>query len=278
MGDHQNTDQVQTLASVLSQMDAMGARLDLLDRAVTRNQRLATLGTLSAGVAHELNNILTPPANYARLALKDPENHELVQQALERIIQSCDRAGRVVEAVLGYSRERGEADECLVADAVSVVCDCAQVHEHWKGTRVEVDVDPSLRVAMGQGDLEQVLLNLVLNALEALGRNGRDQERVLRITGKCSTWNTLSSVGEDPSALVGEICVEDSGPGVAPEQRERIFEAFVSIGESNSPKQGTGLGLAICRQLVEQTGGEMGVGESELGGALFTTVLRTTIY
>jgi signal transduction histidine kinase len=266
-------------------MDSMGARLELLDRAVTRNQRLATLGTLAAGVAHELNNILTPPANYARLALKDSENHELVQQALERIIQSCDRAGRVVDAVLGYSREHGEETECLVANAVDVALECAQVHANWRGTTVTVDVDPSLRVAMSQGDLEQVMLNLLLNALDAVGRGARNEERMIRISATCSTWNSLSggagsecstwntfpSAGceRDSHGTVGKIVVEDSGPGVAEQMRERIFDAFVSADTGDTPKQGTGLGLAICRSLVEQAGGAIGVGGSEFGGARF---------
>jgi signal transduction histidine kinase len=290
-----STNQTRTEAGLLRELDDLSARMELLDHAVSRSQRMATLGMLAAGVAHEMNNILTPPANYARLALRDPENHELVQQALERIIQSCDRAGRVVESILGYSREGDAEKDCLVSEAVAVVIECAKMHPAWRGAQVELDVDPMLRVAMPSTELEQVLLNLVLNALHAMG----DDRGRIRISAQCSTWNNLpgggsgvngadgseecstwnNCSGDEPSAdgPCGILVVEDSGGGVPAEMRERIFEPFVSAGDSESPHQGTGLGLAISQRLVEQAGGRIEVGESDLGGAMFVVGVRTAV-
>ena len=223
---------------------------------VWQSEKLATVGKLTAGLAHEMNNPLGVILCYTgllRQAVTDPEQ----ATDLEVIERHTRQAQRVLRDLLDFARPKGAgsgtADGAAVARSVTEVF---AVQAAARGVEVALDCpDGPLPVRLGQDELEQVLSNLLLNALDAApGGSGRIR---VRVTAACN----------------GRVAIEvaDNGPGVAAGEEARIFDPFYSTKE---PGQGTGLGLAIVYGLVTEVGGRVEAGRSEaLGGARFTVLL-----
>jgi signal transduction histidine kinase len=229
------------------------SRLGDLDQAVQHLDRLAALGDLVAEVVHEVRNPLVSVKTFLQLLpdrLDDPEFHGEFRQI---VCDEVTRLERLIDSVLTHAApfDRSEATESGgVEEAFEAL---AQLVGHRARERQIALLHhvalPGCRVALGSDGLRQVLLNLVINALDATPNGGRV---------------TLLAGAGHPSGWL-EITVEDGGPGVAPEDRQRIFEAFHS---SRRDRPG-GLGLAISRRLVEEAGGTIEVGASADGGARF---------
>ncbi len=248
---------------------------------VARTHRLATLGTLAASIAHEVNNILTPVLSYAQLALASPEDRELTQKALQRAVDCTTKASRIGSAMLGFVRVTPggggmEPRETSVAVAVADAVLCLGRDLAKDGIALVVRVDPKLTAAIEHVSMQQVVLNLLLNAREAMrGRGGElmiDAERVPSVTrgGGGSTWNI-------------RLRVSDSGRGMPAEVIDRAFDPFMSARTYNTtasgatPRDGggtgTGLGLAVCRMLIERAGGTISAESVVDQGTVFTIVL-----
>jgi two-component system NtrC family sensor kinase len=241
-------------------------QLDDLRQQVVESQRLATLGTLAAVVAHEFNNLLTPIVSYSQYALEsamsDKPDMELIRKALAKGMASAERAGRICRSILGMAR--GEASQTGQMVEVQRLIDetlLVLARDPKKdGIALRVQVEPELAVPGEAVELEQVLLNLLINARQAmLGRGGA-------LTVKA---------GRDPKTGEVRIAVIDTGPGIPERVRERIFEPFFTTRGTTrrGEARGTGLGLHICRQLVEHHGGRIEL-QSEVGrGTTFTVIL-----
>lgn len=252
--------------ALLQRLEQLEAQLDMVKAELTHSHRLATLGMLAATIAHEFNNILTPMMSYAQIALADPDDHAMLVKAVEKSLTGAERAARIAAAVLGFASQDGSRDDAQpsLADLRQVIDEtfaCLAREPRRDGIELVIDV-PAVTLAIAPLKLQQVLLNLIVNARKAMGRGpGR-----LTITAR-------EQGGED-----GHVCVTiaDTGPGIAPQVREHLFEPFVTCrpdvgtsGQSGMVEKGTGLGLAICRDLIEQAGGRIWV-ESEPGqGAAF---------
>ncbi len=221
------------------------AELEDLRKELEHSQQLATLGTLTAGIAHEINNILTPVLAYAQLAWSNPADLSLRAKALERTIAGVQSASRITEAVLGFARADAETDRAVIAEVIDSSLACLGRDPARDGIRLTVDVDPDAAVRIQPLALQQVFLNLLLNAMTALG-------------GKPGELHIAARELDDRHT---EIRVTDSGPGVPAEVAKRIFEPFVSGhrrtsgGRKKKGLGGSGLGLAICRRLIEHAGG-----------------------
>ena len=234
------------------------SKIDALQQQVVRAERLATLGELAAGVVHELNNPLTSITVYAEYLVRKLEaagNEPADVEKLRRIGASAQRILRFSRDLVQYARPSGRDLESV--DLAAVVRQSVSICEHLVergGIELEVVVDPELPIVQAiTGQLEQVLINLITNAVHAV-ENG----------GKVSVRAQI----EGPAAVMLEVA--DSGPGVADADRQKIFEPFFTTKPDG---KGTGLGLPIVRNIVDQHGGEITVNRSDLGGAAFRVIL-----
>ena len=234
------------------------SKIDALQQQIVRAERLATLGELAAGVVHELNNPLTSITVYAEFLVRKLESQGADApdvEKLRRIGASAQRILRFSRDLVQYARPSGTEHEPV--DLAGVVRQSVSICEHLVergGIALTVDLHPELPViqAVG-GQLEQVLINLITNAVHAVEEGGQVAVRA-------------RPDGDDKVRLE----VSDSGPGVPEASREKIFEPFFT---TKADGKGTGLGLPIVRNIVEAHRGTISVTRSDLGGALFSVVI-----
>jgi len=231
---------------------------DSLRQQLLQAQRLSSVGALASSVAHEFNNILTTIINYAKLGMRG--NLEPAQkQAFEKILKGGQRAATIVNGMLGFARnqtaQRSPADIVKLVEEVLMLTE-KDLSKHRIQVDKRVHGRPVATVAAGQ--IEQILLNLIINARQAMPNGGR-----LRI-----------DVRENESTGTAEIRVADSGLGIPPERLRLIFEPFYTTKLPDEHGHGgTGLGLSVCRQIIEQHHGRIRV-ESVAGkGSTFTVKL-----
>ncbi len=231
---------------------------DQLRQQLLQAQRLSSVGALASSMAHEFNNILTTIINYAKLAIKSRDEAARTQ-ALEKIFKGSQRAATIVNSMLGFARntstQRENVDLASLVEEVLVL-----VEKDLSKHRIQVEkrfrARPQAPVVPAQ--IEQILLNLVINARQAMPSGGR----------------LTLDVRENARTQMAEIRVTDSGVGIPPEQLRLIFEPFYTTKEPDEHGHGgTGLGLSVCRQIIEQHNGRIRV-ESQLGkGSTFTVKL-----
>ncbi len=209
--------------------------------------RLATVGEMASLLSHELNQPLAAIASYASGSLNlldapNPETPAMLRQALGRIAEQAERAGRVIKSVHDFVRRREQLHEALSADLLlDAVLPLVRLQARKSGTRVELDVpSPAPRVSCDRTMVEQVLLNLSRNGIQAMDGPTPVAERVLRIEVRQThaRWVTFSVV--------------DAGPGIAPEVASKLFTPFFTTRQ-----EGMGLGLSLCRTVIEQHGGAL---------------------
>lgn len=234
-----------------------------------RTERLATLGMLAAGIAHEINNILTPVLAYAQMASAQRDNADLLSKALEKTILGVETATRIADAILGFAGDN-EATEADVAEVIQSSLNCLARDPNKDRIEVRVDVQPGTYVHVNPLSLQQVLMNLILNAHAAM-RNAPPGTRHTSV-------NTLTIAAITRADGTVGIRVTDTGPGIPKEVAGRIFEPFVTTkrpSQASSTREtgGTGLGLAICRRLVEQAGGTITASSTPGRGTTFLIVL-----
>ncbi|MBQ0933190.1 two-component system sensor histidine kinase NtrB [Ideonella alba] len=215
--------------------------------------RLATVGEMASLLSHELNQPLAAIASYATGSLnlmdapdEDPaELKDLLRQALTRIAEQAERAGRVIKSVHGFVRRRDGAREALAADQlIEAVLPLVRLQARKSGTRIEVTLArPVPRVWADRTMVEQVLLNLTRNGIQAMDEATPAAERVLHI----------EVVQTHPRWV--RFTVRDAGPGIPPEVAARLFTPFFT-----TKTEGMGLGLSLCRTVIEQHGGALDFG------------------
>jgi two-component system, NtrC family, sensor kinase len=234
------------------------SQIEALQQQVVRAERLATLGELAAGVVHELNNPLTSITVYAEYLVRKLESQGAEPpdvEKLRRIGASAQRILRFSRDLVQYARPSGR--DLQAVDLAAVVRQSVSICEHLierGGVTFSIELDPELPVVQAVGgQLEQVFINLITNAVHAVENGGRVVVRA-RV--------------DSPSTVMLEVA--DSGPGIAEADREKIFEAFYT---TKSDGKGTGLGLPIVRNIVDQHRGEIRVHRSDLGGAAFRVIL-----
>jgi signal transduction histidine kinase len=250
--------------ALTSRIAEMQQQLDALREQLTESQRLATIGTIAAVIAHEFNNLLTPIVSYSQFALSsldtDAPDMELIKKALTKAFGASTKAGKICQSMLGLARGQTQFSQVSVQLMVEEVLLVMARDPQKDGLALRVHIQPDLKVSGDPVQLEQILLNLLINARQAmLGRGGS-------ITIKAGD-------AEGENAI--RIQVIDTGPGIPEKLLPKIFDPFFTTkgtakkGES----KGTGLGLAICKEIVEHHKGRIEV-QSVVGkGTTFSVVL-----
>lgn len=232
------------------------------DRLV-RSERLASVGRLSAGLAHEIGNPIAALMGLEDLLLAGGLDPAEQRDFLERIRNETERIHRILRDLLDFARPaaaRSDADDAKPGDVAEALADVAALVRPQKSFRdvaLATDVPPGpLRVTLARERIMQVLLNLLLNAADAT--DGKGHVRV--------------AVERDGERI--RISVEDDGPGVDPAIAARLFEPFATTKEIG---KGTGLGLAVCRGLVEAAGGAIAFDAEHAAGARFVVELPAAV-
>jgi signal transduction histidine kinase len=232
---------------------------DQLREQLLRAQRLSSVGTLATSVAHEFNNILTTIINYAKLGLRPNTDEAARVQSLEKILKGSQRAATIINSMLGFARNNSAQRE--LTDLVELVEEVLVLTEKDLSKhhiQVEKKYTDRPRVPVLRGQIEQILLNLIINARQAMPRGGR-----LRI-----------EVRENRAAQMAEVRIGDTGVGIPPEQLRLIFEPFYTTKEPDEHGHGgSGLGLSVCRQIIEQHHGRIRVESLPGKGSKFTVKL-----
>lgn len=229
---------------------------------LSRISRDLSMSEIAVSIAHELNQPMTALVTHAyacrEWAASSPPNLEKVSATAEKIVQESTRASAVVKRV----RSLFSSDEPvrvptdlnkLIQDSARLLRDDAARH----GVRIELDLDHELpEIEMDPVQIQQVVLNLAKNAIEAMA--GSRRERILEV----------ATLRTSESEVV--VTVSDTGPGIAPEVAANIFEPFFS-----TKKNGTGIGLAICRSIIEAHSGRIAAQDNACGGAILQFTVRT---
>ena len=227
--------------------------------------RLATVGEMASLLSHELNQPLSAIASYASGSLNlleapDAQTPAMLQQAMQRIAEQAERAGRVIKSVHDFVRRREQQRETIAADLlIEAVLPLVRLQARKSGTRIELDM-PSRppRVLCDRTMLEQVLLNLTRNGIQAMEGDTPLGARVLgiRVRQQHPGWVSFSII--------------DAGPGITADVAKRLFTPFFT-----TRPEGMGLGLSLCRTVIEQHGGALDFGPA--AGAANGTEFRFTL-
>jgi signal transduction histidine kinase len=238
---------------------AVQTETEQLREQLLRAQRLSSVGTLASSVAHEFNNILTTIINYAKLGMRPDCTEASKQQAFDKIVKGSHRAATIISSMLGFARNtatrREMCDLVSLVEEVLVLTD-KDLSKHQIKIERRFHIRPQAPVVRGQ--IEQILLNLFINARQAMSKGG-----------------TLTiDIRVNAKTQMAEIAVSDSGIGIPPEQLRLIFEPFYTTKTPDDQGHGgSGLGLSVCRQIIEQHQGRIRV-ESVVGkGSKFTVKL-----
>jgi len=237
------------------QVEQLERQISELKQQLMQAQKLSSVGALAASITHEFNNILTTVINYAKMGLrhKDVKTRE---KAFDKILSAGQRASKITTGMLAYSRNNSDRRDPtdlanLVADMLVLVEKDLQMHR----VRLQADFPDRPFASVNGSQIQQVLLNLIINARQAMSAGG----------------NLAIVVRANHEAGMGEISVRDSGCGIPAEKLPRIFDPFYSTKSADEQGQGgTGLGLSLCREIIESHHGRIRV-ESAVGkGTMFT--------
>ena len=264
---------------LVSFIQALNLTLDELEarhRQVLNSEKLASIGVLASGMAHELNNPLGNISSSCQLLLEewDSAPPELKRDWLEQIDSETERARRIVDALLQYGRQRTFCPERLelrkVLDKTLIL-----VGRHLPSRdAVTLDVAPGLSLCADEQRLQQVFINLIKNALDAGGPHVR-----IEIDAHIATTPEPALLAADAFVLgdlqhcfanahsVAIVRLRDNGPGIAAENLPKVFDPFFT---TRSPGRGVGLGLYVVAEIVQEHGGCIAVHSHADGGACFT--------
>lgn len=236
--------------------------LKLAQAQLVRSEKLSSIGLLAAGVAHELNSPLMGILTYAQLVSRKIPDDSLEKKDLQVIVAQTERCATIIRQLLDFSHEspaekKSQDVHAVLEQAIALVEHQALFHD----IGIHRDFAPYLsQVLMDAGQMQQVFLNLLVNAGEAMPAGGR------------VTISTRESAPLGSAAGQVRIVIHDTGTGIAPDDIRKVFDPFFTTKEVG---QGTGLGLAVSYGIIESHGGTINV-ESALGvGTTFTITLPT---
>lgn len=222
-------------------------------------QKLTALGELVGTTTHEFNNVLMTIINYAKMGMRH-RDQATRDKAFEKILSAGNRAAKITNSVLGFARNRSSAME--PTDMVKLVDDALLLLER-EMSKYRIAVERQFAAVpeamVNSNQIQQVLLNLLINARQAMPSGGQV---------------IIKLAFDEPSGMI-ELMVRDSGSGIASDKLPRIFDRFYTTksGPDATGKGGTGLGLAFCRDVIEEHQGRIRVDSTVGKGTAFTLKL-----
>jgi C4-dicarboxylate-specific signal transduction histidine kinase len=228
---------------------------------LTHANRVATMGQLTASIAHEVNQPIAATVTNAEAALRflggRPPDLEEVRQALDCIVKDGNRAGNVIGRIRDLIKKAPpRKDRLAINEAIREVIELTRGEAVKNGVSVQSELAEGLPPIQGDRvQLQQVVLNLIVNAVQALGAVGEGTRELLITTGQA-----------EPNGVL--VAVKDSGPGLAPASLERVFDPFYTTKPG-----GLGMGLSICRSIIEAHGGRLRASANLPRGASFQFTL-----
>jgi len=236
--------------SLNKQVEMQDLQNKALKAKLTKLQAMANLGKVSAIVAHEINNILMPLGNYAQVALNNPDDKELTTKALQKTVKNSARASEILESIMAMvNGETAEVRKCRLLNLVNEVFSCIGRDLSKDKIKLLLDIPEDMSIDVVPVQFQQVIMNLALNAVEAMKPNG-------------GVLSIKATAGSDET----EVRVSDSGCGIEQENLEKIFRPFFTTKTVDSPagRTGSGLGLAFCIEIIEAHNGSITV-QSQVG-------------
>jgi len=230
----------------------MRQELERTQRQLVQAEKIASMGRLAAGVAHEINNPLAGVLIYADMLMKEIKDNEQWRQDLGEIINQTLRCKQIVSRLLEFSRQ--SLEERVVFDVNEVIGHCVELlgrQALFHNIEIIKNLDSALPQILGnRGELEQVFTNLMINAVDAMDGRGK------------LTINSHSDLKAEQVVLQ----FADTGPGISPAIKDQIFEPFFT---TKPPGKGTGLGLSVVYGVIQRHGGDIQVESPRGGGATF---------
>jgi signal transduction histidine kinase len=235
-----------------------------LDRRLQHADRLATIGTLASGLAHEIGTPMGVIRTRAELLLHDKSTAEKARENLAIVLSQIDRISRIVRMLLDYARgresHRAKYDVRTIIERVLKL-----VETEAKRNRIRIVAEPGDRPLLVDCDadqLQQVFVNLAVNAFDAMAHDG----------GTLRVGATVEQ--KDRRTRILKVTFEDSGPGVPPEFREQVFDPFFT---TKPPGKGTGMGLAVGQSIMRDHGGDISYEDGTTGARFSVTVPMTDV-
>jgi signal transduction histidine kinase len=234
----------------------LAEQVRILEEQLRQAQKLTALGELMSMTTHEFNNVLMTILNYAKMGMRHRDDATR-DKAFEKILNAGQRAAKITNGILGFAKNRSNSME--PTDIARIIDDTMTLLEREMQKyriSVELNVQPTPPVMAHGNQLQQVLMNLLINARQAMPQGGR----------------IIVRLQQDPKTRMVELTIRDSGSGIPPEKLPRIFDRFFTTkqGPDESGKGGTGLGLSFCHDVIEAHHGRIRV-ESTVGkGTAFT--------
>lgn len=246
------------LKARLAELERTTQDLRSKEKQLIHGEKLASVGRLAAGVAHEIGNPLAAILGLIELLREGDLTPAQSSEFLQRVQRETERIHRIIRDLLDYARQSPESEHAsetsdlrqVIDDAVNLV----RPQKESKEIAIAVAVDPAAAHVLGpRHRLTQIVLNLLLNAVDALEGKGRIEVRAA------------------PSGEAVSLFVMDTGPGIADEMKDKLFDPFTTTKPAG---KGTGLGLAVTHAIVQGLGGSISVHNREEGGACFEVRLR----
>jgi len=264
--------------AILQQLIRADREKAILDASLMQSSKMAALGKMAAGIAHEVNNplaVIKEKVGWVKDLLVEEdiaksENFKEFQDAMTKIENHVERAKKVIHRLLGFARRMEPVEEKVdINKILSETIGFLENDARYKNIEIKTNFSEKLPETISDSSqIQQVFLNILNNAVDAIGKDGEIQIRtncVLKDKAKGYTPFEFQQEGLRDQEI--EVCISDNGPGIPHETLQRIFDPFFTTKEVG---RGTGLGLAISYSIVEKLGGRIMVASEPGKGATFT--------